>query len=163
MIYKGYVYKITCNESGLTYYGSTTQRVSQRLCTHRKEYKNYIEGKSLQYITAFEVLERDNYSYVPIEKFEHEDLETLKINIRLKERYYIDNYDCVNKLCPIRTRKEKQKFRKEYYKENLEEITKLKREKIHCDFCDAWICRDNISRHNKTVCHLVNKDIEILE
>ena len=157
MVHKGYVYKITCNESGLTYYGSTTQRVCQRLCTHRKEYKNYIEGKSLKYTTAFEVLERNNYIYVPIEKFEHEDLETLKINIRLKERYYVDTYDCVNKVCPIRTRKEKLNFRKEYYKDNLEEIT------IFCDSCNTWICRDNISRHNKTVCHLVNKDVEILE
>ena len=163
MVYEGYIYKLVCNDTGLTYYGSTKQKVSSRVAGHRKRYKDYLAGKNVTYTTAFEVLEKENYDYLVIEKFENDDLETLKINIRLKERYYIDTNECVNKLCPIRTKKEILQNKKIYYKNNLEEITKLKREKVFCEDCNCWICRDNIARHNKSLCHIINKDVEILE
>ena len=51
---RGKVYRIICNKTGLTYYGSTTQNnLSQRLAEHRSDYKRFKEGKSKKVVHPF--------------------------------------------------------------------------------------------------------------
>ena len=39
---------------------------------------------------------------------------------------------------------------KEYYKDNIEHITKYKKTKISCKYCNMFVRRVNIARHQKT-------------
>ena len=98
---KGKIYKIVCNETGLVYLGSTTQALSQRLQGHKKNYKSYLSGKN-NYIHSFKVLENDNYNIFLIEDYLCERKEQLLS----RERFWIENNDCVNKNFPTRTVKE---------------------------------------------------------
>lgn len=101
------IYRITCNQTGLTYIGSCTTNLSSRIACHKQQLK---QGRSC---TSFRVLEREDYSIILIEDFPCERREQLLS----RERWWIDNSDCVNKNLPTRTSKE-------YYQDNKEEIIK---------------------------------------
>ena len=112
---KGIIYKITCNDTDEVYYGSTQQSLKKRMSEHQKDYKRWKEGKT-DYNTSFHILDRDNYSYVLIETIECEDRKRLE----RKERYYIENHSCINKIIVGRTKKE-------YREANQEKINECKR------------------------------------
>jgi hypothetical protein len=98
---KGKIYRLTCNITGQDYYGSTTQTLSQRRAKHTCQYKRWVEGNQ-NYITAFEVIKNGNYSIIWIEDYPCEN----KNQLEARERYYIENNECVNKNIPTRTKKE---------------------------------------------------------
>jgi hypothetical protein len=107
------IYKITCDTSGLVYFGSTTkERICDRICGHRYEYKMYLADNTKAYTTSFKVLENNNYRYELIEAFPC----NLKEELHAREGWYIKNNECVNKQTPSRTRAE-------YYQDNKEALT----------------------------------------
>ncbi len=107
------VYKIVCNDTGLTYYGSTcSPQLCDRIAQHRSGYKRYLEGK-IRYITSFSILQGGNYYYALVELFPCNS----KDELGARERYYIENFDCVNKYIPGRTSKEWDEANKEHLKE----------------------------------------------
>tara|TARA_R110000803_G_scaffold8640_1_gene27716 strand:+ start:44 stop:805 length:762 start_codon:yes stop_codon:yes gene_type:complete len=80
------IYKITCNETGEVYYGSTTQKnLASRMTAHRKD-----DSKLLSLI----IIQRNNYGYSLVENFSCKNSEEL----HQKLRFYIDNNVCINKL-----------------------------------------------------------------
>lgn len=142
----GKIYKIVCNTTGLTYYGSTCElNLSNRLSHHRGNYKEYLLGKN-NYITSFKVLENDNYEIVLVEKFPCND----KMELHQQERLYIENNECVNKIIPQRTPKEWReenqdsiKLEKQnYYINNKERLLKKQ-------YDYSKINKDKISARNK--------------
>ena len=163
MAHSGYVYKIVCNETNKVYYGSTTQKLSRRICNHKVKYNELLDGKKIRNMSSFEVLKNNNYKYYVIEKLDHDDKEQLKINLKLTERRYIENNECVNKNCPIMNADEKEYYKQGYYYSNYENIQKQKSEKILCECCNVYIRRDNISHHNKSLTHKLNKEVVVLE
>jgi hypothetical protein len=163
MAHVGYVYKIVCNETQKVYYGSTMQKLCRRIANHKVKYNQLICGKNVRKLTSFEVLKNNNYEYYIIEKLNHDDKEQLKINIKLAERKYIEKNECVNKNYPIIYDDEKEYYKQGYYYSNYENIQKQKAEKILCECCNVYIRRDNISHHNKSITHQINKDGEVLE
>jgi hypothetical protein len=102
------IYKITCNVSGLTYYGSTTQSISKRMGQHRSDFK-----KNRGVCTSKLVLAGGNYDYCLVEKCPCDD----KSELHRRERFYIETNECVNSLIPGRTPKENIEYQKEYQKE----------------------------------------------
>ena len=168
MIMIGYIYKIWDNDdSSLVYYGSTKQQVSIRMGKHRSQL-NLCKSKI--------IIDRNNYQYATLEKIEYED----KFELKNRERWWIENNECVNKSIPNRTQKEymkewyeankdkiaeKQKTyndknkekiaeqKKQYYAENKDKIEKYKKEKITCD-CGCVVRRQHLARHKKTNKHL---------
>ena len=106
------IYKITCNITGLTYYGSTTQPISKRVGQHRADLKcdNGDCNSKL-------VLAGGNYDYCLVEKVECAD----KSELHRRERHYTELDECVNKNIPGRTKKE-------WCSENRETILKQMRE-----------------------------------
>ena len=56
------IYKITCNITGLTYYGSTTQPISKRMGQHRSDFKKNGLCKSKLMLAG------GNYDYCLVEK-----------------------------------------------------------------------------------------------
>lgn len=114
----GKIYKIVCNTTNLCYFGSTIEKhISNRLSKHRSSFKCYLNGKGHN-ISSFKVLENDNYEIILVETICCENV----YELRNRERFYIENNECVNRCIPNRTRKE---FEKQYYQtDNWKEIKK---------------------------------------
>jgi len=111
----GYIYKIVCNNTNKVYYGSTTQPVCRRIATHKAKFKSYENGTH-HYVSSFEIIGGGNYQYFTVEKLEFED----KFELTNKEKEYIKNNECINKIVPNRQYKE-------YYQDNKEkQINKSK-------------------------------------
>ena len=96
----GKIYKITGGD--LTYIGSTTVPLSQRLAQHKYDYKDYNEGKRKYGLTSFKILDYPDCAISLIEKCPCEDKEEL----HARERFWIENTDCVNKFIPNRSKAE---------------------------------------------------------
>lgn len=174
------IYKIVSNITGEQYYGSTCKpTLAMRLARHKEEHKRYINGKSKRYYSSFKILETDNYDIVLVEQLI--DYKT-KDQVHQRERFYIDNNECVNKNRPIITEEEKKQKQKEnsinyynynqnkikdfyrdnqdkikynsiqYYKVNKEKINERKYEKIDCE-CGSIYTRSTHCRHIKSKKH----------
>jgi hypothetical protein len=94
---RGKIYKLVCNITGDVYFGSTQATLSRRKSAHKSAYKN-----GMKYTTAFKIMSGGNYDIILVEELEINNIEQL----RMQERYYIENFDCVNKTYPTRTRQE---------------------------------------------------------
>ena len=136
---KGKIYKIVCNITGLTYYGSTCEpALSRRLAKHRSNYKDYLNKKDYSYfMTSYNVLENGNCDIILMENYPCNSNDELTS----RERYYIETFECVNRIIPTRTHKEfidanKEKYQKynieyskKYREENREKLLEEKRKK----------------------------------
>ena len=130
----GKIYKIINPHTDKCYVGSTTLKyLSSRLGQHVYDFKKS-KNMSSEYI-----LELGNYEIVLIELYPCNS----KDELHARERYYIENLDCVNKIIPGRTTKE-------YYQENKEIIIKQHKEYVIEN-------KDKISERRK-VYRLKNKD-----
>ena len=112
---KGIIYKIECNETGEVYYGSTTQSLNRRMILHKSKCKCWKETNGRDYVTSFQIIERGNYSYSLIETVECEDRRQLEA----RERFYIENNECVNKIVVGRTHQESLKAYRDTHKEEI--------------------------------------------
>ena len=100
---KGKIYKIIDCSTGNVYFGSTTKdTLAQRLSGHVSDYKRYTNGKMKKKVSSFKIIENGNYYIVLVELYPCGS----KDQLTSRERFYIENYKCVNKVIPGRTRKE---------------------------------------------------------
>jgi hypothetical protein len=114
---RGKIYKIICNETGKCYVGSTCEpTLARRLAKHVAHYKYWINN-NMNYITSFEIIKNNNYAIVLIENYPFKR----KDELHARERYWIENNECVNKYIPTRTIKE-------YYKDNAEKLKEYNKE-----------------------------------
>ena len=167
----GKIYKLVCNDTGMTYFGSTAQStLAKRLGQHKDGYKKYKKG-TYGNCTSFKILENGNYDMILVEDYPCERKEQLIA----RERWYIENNECCNKEIPGRTNKEyyvenKEKISercKKYQEENKEKIAEIKKkyreenkekisEKIRCECCDCEVSRSSWLRHTKSKKHQAN-------
>ena len=121
----GYIYKIYDNTNGSVYYGSTKETISRRVAGHRASYNRWVAGKKYC-CKSFEILKNGDYAYSLVEQVEYDD----KLILHQRERFYIENNECVNKNVPTRTMKEWREehkediveYKKEYYQEHKDEV-----------------------------------------
>ena len=116
------IYKITDNTNGNVYFGSTKQQyLSSRLAQHKRDLKHFETRK--QRCACYIIISNGDYKIEKVEDcYEH--------NYLIRERHYITNYDCVNKVIPGRTQNEyrennKPKIRmkqREWYVSNRERL-----------------------------------------
>lgn len=92
----GKIYKISAN--GLDYYGSTTQSLAKRFYEHRR---GYCSAKKL---LAYEDCKIELVENCPCDD---------KVSLLLRERHYITNFPCINKLIPYFTDEEKKEKMKQ--------------------------------------------------
>jgi len=161
---KSKIYKITCNITGLTYYGSTVNHISKRISQHRTKFK----AGNLK-CSSRQVLVGGDYDYSLVEEFSCEN----KDQLHKRERFYIENNDCVNKQIPGRTRTFKEYYKqnkdrvkaknKEYYKknkdkfleyrvQNKDKISAKSKIKVTCE-CGSVIANGTLARHKKSKKH----------
>jgi len=112
----GKIYKIEAE--GLTYIGSTTtKQLCSRMSGHGRQYRYYKKtGKS--FCKSFELLDKEDCKITLVENFPCNS----KDELLARERYWIDNTICINKLKPNRTEGEKQDYHKEYYIKHKEHL-----------------------------------------
>jgi hypothetical protein len=124
----GKIYKMVCNTTGLTYYGSTCEpTLARRLAVHVHVHKCRKSGKKSTIYTSIKVMEAGNYTIVLVESFPCDS----KMELHRRERYYIENNECVNKVIPTRTVEEWRLVNKEKLNKKQNEYNILNREKIN--------------------------------
>ena len=103
------IYKIINDEMpNMVYYGSTTIKyLSNRLGKHRYLYKNNKKRKT----TATKLFEVGEPKIILIENYPCKT----KDELLARERFYIENNECINKCIPLMTRKEYYIKNKEYF------------------------------------------------
>ena len=96
LIKNAIIYLLFSEKADLYYYGSTRQKLCQRLAEHKRDAK---VNKS---INSKKIMKCDDYKIIALEIFENIESNDLKI----KESYYITNNKCINKNVPGATLKE---------------------------------------------------------
>ena len=127
-----FIYKLTC-ETGKVYYGATKHAVK-----HRKS-KGHYKCSCKDFINPkIEIVEK-------IDEIE---------NLFIREKWYIQNNDCVNINGSIA---DKKKYNREAMKkwrtenpEKYKEIYARYSAPIKCDLCDAITSKKHIRRHQKS-------------
>jgi len=126
----GRIYKIIDNTNGNIYIGSTTQKLNQRFNNHKNSYNNFINNKQ-GYCTYFDIIKNNNCEIELIKFVIFKD----KIELFQRERYYIENNNCINQKLPSRSRKE------------------YARQRYICE-CGIDSAHDNKWRHEKSQRHI---------
>ena len=153
---KAKIYKLVDNSSDKIYIGSTCGSLNQRLSVHKYHYKRSLKGL-FRNVKSFDILKNNNYKIVLLENCNI----TTKDELLARERYYIENNDCLNKNIPGRTEKEyyidnKDKiseYKKAYYEANKEANRDKLNEKFDCE-CGGKYLYNHKARHIKTAKHL---------
>jgi hypothetical protein len=122
----GKIYKLINDTTDLVYYGSTTKSLNKRLSWHLGDYNKFIKGKH-NYVTSFKLYEND--SVVSILLVENVNCETKK-ELHERERYYIENNECVNKVLPSRTREEYLIDNKDYINNSIKKYREKNHDKL---------------------------------
>ena len=114
----GKIYAIISESAGITYYGSTIQRLSQRSGEHRRDYRNHLLHNYYK-CASFDVLKHEDAKIILIEEFPCET----KLELLKREGYWIKNNPCNNIYVAGRNTKEYRKteeyrtFRREYMRD----------------------------------------------
>jgi len=121
------IYALSSPHTNLLYIGSTCMSLPLRLRNHQQLYNQYIRGAHNRKCSAFKLFEL-GFDDVRIETIDDcEDICCKKALLK-KERFWIENNNCVNKNIPSRTAKESAKAhyynhieeKRQYYKDNKE-------------------------------------------
>tara|TARA_S200002703_G_scaffold158637_1_gene169551 strand:+ start:1490 stop:2062 length:573 start_codon:yes stop_codon:yes gene_type:complete len=178
---KGLIYKIVDNTNNNTYYGSTIQKINHRMNDHRECLRKYKSGKKTTGLTeAVKIMINEDYYHEIVEEIDYNE----KVELLKRERWWIENNECINKVIPTRTNKEFQHYyyeknkeriseqgkknyqknkdkkkqnSKEYYEKNKDEIHKKRNVKVKCE-CGVLSYKFNLPRHKKTQKHLIYLD-----
>jgi len=117
----GKIYRIT--SGNLTYIGSTTApTLAKRLAQHVSEYKRWKKDKS-RYVSSYKILDTCHYDITLIESCPCGS----KDDLTARERYWIENMECVNKCIAGRTHNECSKLYNETHAEQYKEYQKAYR------------------------------------
>jgi len=142
----GYIYKLTCSESGNVYYGSTTDPL-RRYKQHQRV-NNTCKSKELI-----------NPDIDLLECISIQDRDLFKKELLTLERKYIENNNCVNKNIPLRTNEERYrdiiKKNPNYQKEQYIKYggkRRNERTKVFCD-CGGKYIKRNKKMHLLSVKH----------
>lgn len=106
----GKIYKVF-NETSV-YIGSTTTKLNQRLNSHKRDYK-MVGGRKT---TATPIIESGDYKIELIELYPCNS----NLELRKREREWVEKTECVNKICPFREDGELNEINRERYKNDPE-------------------------------------------
>ena len=151
----GKIYKIHSYQTDLVYYGSTTQALCRRFSKHKSDIK-----RGIYIATSNQIIQLGDAMITLIELFPCGS----KSELEARERFYIENNQCVNRVIPTRTHKEWQEANREKIsqqnkawheanRDNRKARDKANREKISQQN-KAWSAanRKKISHQRKKYC-----------
>jgi len=126
---RGKIYKLVPKvwegDDFLTYIGSSCEPyLSRRLQKHKGSYNKYLKDNN-NYTTSFKLFETYGIDNIEIVLLEDYPCET-KADLHSRERFHIENNECVNKKIPLRTQKEWKKDKDYEINYRLKNKEKLK-------------------------------------
>ena len=136
------IYKITDNKNNNKYIGSTCQSLKNRLSKHKCAYKRFLKGICGN-IKSFIIIKNNDYK---IELLEKCNIKT-KPELLERERFYIENNECVNKCIPGRYDKGTLQYQKDYREANKDKLNNC-----HKEYREANKDKINIKKKEKFVC-----------
>lgn len=167
----GVIYKLVNGSTEDVYYGSSCNNLNCRKSQHKHVYKKYLVGEH-HYCSSFDLFDPD-INDVEIEVVENYPCDT-KQQLLHRERYYIENFPCVNRQVPIRTKTEqvaidKVRYRN-FYQANRDKMiakvsawrasnpdkvkayTEKSNAKVTCE-CGATMAKRCLKRHKQSETH----------
>lgn len=135
----GKIYRIVCSESGKQYIGSTCSTLTKRLHQHKKRNALGIGCSCKNFIDPQIFLIED----FPCER---------KEQLLMRERWWMENTNCVNINRPIVSKQELILEKKLNYMENRDSILAFKNRKLMCE-CGHVLMYQNLARHRRTHRH----------
>jgi hypothetical protein len=175
---KGTIYRIHSESEDKEYIGSTIMKLSERLSSHKSDYRKWLVDKDESYYSSYEILKTDDYTVDVLEEVEVESKQELR---QIERQWYdrrvetVGRDRVVNKIRPyisveedkerkieygIKYRTDNKEKHLEYFKEfrtkNKDKIILRQSQKIHCKYCDSEMRKDSVSEHNKTIKHIKN-------
>ena len=149
----GKIYKITCNDTGEVYYGSTKQPLSKRKGGHKTDVKRYDEGKITGKLSCYDIVKNNNFKMELVEEVPLE-------NLKQREKYYIQNFKCININNPFPTKEEVRALNNENNKKHRQkrnarqkEYREKNSEIVECE-CGSCVKKCRFKEHLKTKKHL---------
>jgi len=122
---KAKIYKLTTiHNPDLVYYGSTVNELYKRKGNHKSKFK--IKDKNICSSSQLFELGIDDVEITLVEMFSCNSKEELL----KRERFYIQNNNCVNKNIPSRTLKEYYKDNKDIFKKKFKKYNEENKDKI---------------------------------
>lgn len=97
------------------YYGSTTD-FKTRCSAHKTKYNNYYNNIDVEYLSYYIIYNKYGINNCKTEIIENYSCNT-KEELLLRERYYIENYQCINFKKPISYKIDKHEYDKLYQKQ----------------------------------------------
>ena len=140
----GIIYKITCNETGDIYIGSTTQSLNQRMSEHKTRAKTS-ETDTGRYYNSSQIIKRNNFLSEIVEFVNYDKNKKLLL---LKEREWIENLNCVNIKQPITSLEEKMEKSREVAKNKYHENPELALQK-NKDYHQTDVGKESKARRDK--------------
>lgn len=119
----GKIYRLVCGDK--VYYGSTIQTLEKRFIAHKSKYTSFLKGEG-GYYSSFEVLKLEDYKIELVEDYPCSS----KKELELREKYYITNFECVNKCIPRRSRKQWRIDNYDKFIDNQKKYLEANKEKI---------------------------------
>ncbi len=120
----GKIYKIIDNGYNMVYYGSTINRLCQRMALHRQEFKKNNHKYSVSQI--FKTYGIENCKIELVENYPCNNRNELEA----REGYFIKNNDCINKFIAGRTQKEYYEDNKDKRKLKMKEYQQANKDKM---------------------------------
>ena len=165
----GKIYKVVDSGYSDIYVGSTVQNLYARMGGHRSDYRKWKNGIKRHMCSSFVLFDKHGVDNCKIELIELYPCSTIE-EIRAREGYHQQQYDCVNKKSAGRTRKQyrldnvarKREYDKQYCEANREKrqnhdkeyralhrdrINAFRGEKLQCPICCLSCRRDKMREH----------------
>jgi hypothetical protein len=155
-------------DEGDIYIGSTTkERLSQRMDTHRSNYKIWKDGRRRK-LTSFDLFDKYGVKNCKITLLEVCCCNS-KDELKSRESHFIKTVKCVNKCIPNRTKAEWEAENKEHMREynlnykaiNREKILERKQKMIVCS-CGKTILNDRKATHLRSAEHLQYEAVNVV-
>lgn len=115
---KGKIYKLVSLVSNEYYIGSTIRPLYERKGNHISTYKAWLKDKKYNVCHSYKLIEKGDVDIILIENYPCNSREELYA----RERYHIENNDCINIRLPIKTKEEILERKKKYWKDNYDHL-----------------------------------------
>lgn len=144
----GRIYKIIGSDpEGKCYVGSTTKSLKQRFNKHKRQYRYYNSQKlesdpkkrSRIRISSYELFDIDGPNACQIILLESCINATCKLDLRIREQYYIEQLNCVNIVSAVAR-------------------ARIGIKLFDCPLCGCTVNADKRTRHYQTKKHLKNME-----
>ena len=124
----GKIYKLCSSNTPLVYIGSTCSELKKRKCNHKGVYEAQKRGTLKRgncVPTSTQIFEAGgDITIVLVELFPCAS----KMELEQRERYWIENTDCVNRCIPGRTVDELKQYQQQYRTQNADHIKQYTKE-----------------------------------